>query len=562
MTSILAHFSRLAKTLDDHPAIWRRVDEGPFEPISWRQLYEAVCQAASALRRAGIKRKDRVVHVSENRWEWIVADLAMQAAGAVHVPAHATLAGAQIAWQINDTDAHLLIASSSEQIQKLAGPIPSRLRVVTYDPVDSEAISSTSWPDFVRPGDLAEGEQILAEAIADCRTHHLATILYTSGTTGEPKGVMLSHGNLCSNALAACQVFAQDRSDIRLSFLPLSHIFARTCDLYVTIVGGSQLALSSGRESVIADCQSIHPSHMNAVPYFYEKIQNHLEAAGAIDDPEALRTMFGGSMRFLCSGGAPLPLTTFDFYRANGLPLLQGYGLSESSPIISASSETHYRRGASGQAVPNVDVACAADGEILTRGPHVMLGYYKQPQATDEIVVDGWLHTGDLGQVDDDGYVFVTGRKKELIVTSSGKNVSPLLLEHLMQQPPCIEQAIVIGDNQSYLSAIVVLDPETTRQQLGAQDPSQGNLSQGNLSNGELLELPATHELVLNVIEKQLADLARHEQVRKVILRTEPFSIENGELTPKLSVRRNVITKRHQGEIEMLYARRTSSGNE
>ena len=552
--TILTHFARLAQSLDGHPAIWRKVEE-TFEPISWADLYRGVCLAASALKRSGVQRDDKIVHVAENRWEWIVADLAIQAVGAVHVPAHAPLSGAQIAWQINDTDARLLIASTAEQVDKLLGQeTPALLQTITYDRVEldgREAVGAiAAWANFVEQGDLSHGEQILQATISDSTLDQLATVLYTSGTTGEPKGVMLSNRNLSSNAQAACQVFAQASSDLRLSFLPWSHIFARTCDLNVTIVGGSQLALAGSRDSVIPDCQAIHPTHVNGVPYFFEKVQTQLITAGLADSSSALQSTFGGSMRFLCSGGAPLPVTTFDFYQHNSLPILQGYGLSETSPIISASCESQYRRGSSGLAVPGVEVVCADDGEILTRGPHVMLGYYKQPQATQEIVVDGWLHTGDLGRVDNDGYVFVTGRKKEIIVTSSGKNVSPLLIEHLLHQSPLIEQAVAIGDNRSFLSAIIVVEPDAVRSRLGDR-----HTLPHDTAIEDLLKTSEASELILEVIGEQLSNLSHHEQVRQVILRSEPFSIASGELTPKLSVRRSVVTQRHQSEIEAIYER-------
>lgn len=535
--SLLEHFQLQADRLGEQPAVWRLDREG-VPPLSWSGLRRLVWRTAASLRRLGVEPGDRVVHVSENRWEWIVTDLALLTAGAVHVPAHAPQSGAQIAYQARHTDARLLIFSNREQQQKLQGQsFPAGLKTLAYDTAQlNDFLHPQPWLEAAFGGAVREGEAICRRTLDACRPDDVTTILYTSGTTGEPKGVMLSHRNLTSNAVAAHQVFEQQPADVRLSFLPLSHIFARTCDLYCTLIGGSQIGLARARDTVLADAQQMKPTHLNGVPYFYDKLQQGLTASGHADTPGALHAMLGGRIKFLCSGGAPLDVETYDFFAARDLPILQGYGLTETSPVISASTLQHHRSGASGKPLPGVEVRCAEDGELLTRGPHVMLGYYQDPQATAEMIRDGWLYTGDLAEIDGDGFVHITGRKKELIVTSSGKNVAPTLLEQHLQRSPLIEQAMVVGDNRSYLTAVLVVD----RQAVEA-------------ACGEPISSAAAETLLQREVDTQLADCSHHEQVRRFIIRDEPFSIEAGELTPKLSLRRNAVYERHREAIDGLY---------
>ena len=298
------------------------------------------------------------------------------------------------------------------------------------------------------------------------RPDDLATILYTSGTTGEPKGVMLSQRNLASNAVASVEAFGSRSEDLRLTWLPLSHIFARTCDLYTWLVTGCRLALAESPEAVIATCHQLQPTLINGVPYFYEKVQRRFTEAGLADKPGELVKLFGGRMRLCVSGGAALPPHVARFYEAQGLRLLQGYGLTETSPVIATESEKAHKLGTVGRAVPGVEVRISAEGEIQTRGPHVMLGYWHDPKSTAATIEDGWLRTGDLGQLDAEGFLQITGRKKELIVTAGGKNIAPAYLEGLLIEDPLIQQAVVIGDGRNFLTALIVPDYEALRTEL------------------------------------------------------------------------------------------------
>ncbi len=540
--------SRLAESADQL-ALWTKA--GDWRSRTWSEVGHDVLRMASWLVEQGIEPGDRVAHLSENRYEWLLADLAMHVAGAVHVPIHAPLTGEQAAFQIRDSDSRLVLLSTTEQAGKLAAAaneLPRDVRCFSYDPC-GRAIGGQAcghlWAELPEYNE-GSAQTLLKAAVARTSSETLATILYTSGTTGEPKGVMLSNRNLVSNTLAAVEPFAQTKDDLRLSFLPLSHIFARTCDLYCWVASGSQLALAEARETVIADCLAVRPTLLNGVPYFWEKVANALAEANFVAAPNALRDLLGGRIRLCCSGGAALPVHVFDFFHAHGVPLLQGYGLTESSPVITLSSEQGVRRGAVGRAIPDVEVCIAEDGEILTRGPHVMLGYFKNQQATEEVIRDGWLHTGDIGHLDEDGYLFITGRKKELIVTSGGKNIAPVYLESLLTQDPLIAQAVVIGDGRKYLTALIV--PEFTV--LDAEVAERGI---DVASGADVLQLAEVLKLFEERIASRLAVVSSYEQVRKFTLMNRTFTVESGELTPKLTLRRDYIQANCRDLIEAMY---------
>ncbi|HEY5315546.1 MAG TPA: AMP-binding protein, partial [Pirellulales bacterium] len=348
-------------------------------PVDWEALLSDVRRAAAALVRLGVERGDRVVLVSPNRYEWIVADLAIQMAQAVHVPVHASLAGQQIAYQIRASGARVVLISGEEQAEKLvrdAAPLVSQLKCVAFDacPETREHMQLVRFGEILHDVDERSAEQAQVDALRSVLADDLATILYTSGTTGDPKGVMLSQRNLASNALSTLEIFGQREGDRRLTWLPFSHIFARTCDLYTWLASGSELALADAPESVVANCRQLLPTLLNGVPYFFEKVYRFLVEQGMVDKPGALAALFGGQMRLLVSGGAPLPEHIARFYEQQGLLLVQGYGLTETSPVIATETQRHHKLGTVGRPIPGVEVQVSPDGEILTRGPHVMLG--------------------------------------------------------------------------------------------------------------------------------------------------------------------------------------------
>ncbi|MCI0332047.1 MAG: AMP-dependent synthetase/ligase [Planctomycetes bacterium] len=490
---------------------------------TWREVADEAALLAARIQDAGLVPGDRVAHVSENRYEWIITDLAIHLAGAVHVPIHITLSDEQIATQVADSGARLVVVSSAERAANFAGQLDKRTAVWIHD------------EQPIAVGGRLAGAQGQPQAIADADWHaanasDLATILYTSGTTGRPRGVMLSHGNLASNAAATAELFGAGPDQSRLCILPLSHIYARTCDLYTWVYVGAQLVLGETRETLARDCQLARPTALNAVPFLYQRIAEKLRGGGATDESAALREFFGGRMEWLTSGGAPLAPDVERWYADQGLPILAGYGLTESSPVISMSTPTSHRFGSVGRVLTDVDVRIADDGEILCRGQNVMLGYWRDDVATAAAMNDGWLHTGDLGHLDADGFLFIRGRKKELIVLSTGKKVVPTQVENLLTVSPLIEQAIVFGDGQPYLIALIVPSGCT---------PAARGL--------------ATSESFTAEISRCLQSAAHEEQVRQFALLDRPFSIERGEMTAKLSLCRNTIAKNFSQQIARLY---------
>lgn len=534
----------------DGPALWVRRAAG-FEPLTWNELADDVRRTAAALLELGAAPGDRVVQISPNRYEWIATDLAIQLARAVHVPIHVSLSAPQIAYQILDSGAKVVVLAGPDQASKLADQaarFSPDLVFVSFDPCRAVVgpFPVRLLSDLAGRTSAAAARAAERHARDDARADDLATILYTSGTTGEPKGVMLNQRNLVSNATATLAAFGQRSDDLRLTWLPLSHIFARTCDLYTWIAAGSELALADSPEAVVANCGQLQPTLINGVPYFFEKVQRYLTEQGLAGTPGSLRRLLGGRLRAACSGGAPLPDHVARFYHEQGVLLVQGYGLTESSPVISTETERARKLGTVGRPIPGVEVMISAEGEILTRGPHVMLGYWNRPEATREALCDGWLRTGDLGQVDDEGYLRITGRKKELIVTSGGKNIAPAYLESLLTADPLIQQAVVLGDGRNYLTALLVPDRAALQAELHERGIALG-------SPGEALGHPAVLALYTERIGRRLAEVSDYEQVRKFALLDRPWSVERGELTLTLKLRRQAILANFAAAIEAMY---------
>jgi long-chain acyl-CoA synthetase len=526
--------------------------DGAYQPVTWKELHHDVNRAAAALVAIGVKPGDRVVLISRNRYEWIVCDLAIQTARATHVPVHASLAGPQIAYQIVDSGATVVILSGPDQAEKLvdqATKFPKSLQFVSLDPcpkpVGPYPVKLLS--ELTAAVDDAQAAEIEHAAVEKTTPDDLATILYTSGTTGEPKGVMLSQGNLACNVSAILKMWVPKGDDVRLTWLPLSHIFARTCDLYTWIAAGATLALADSPEAVVGNCQEVHPTLINGVPYFFDKVQRYLSSQGMADTPGMLQAVLGGRVRYCGSGGAALPDHTHLFFKEQGVFISQGYGLTETSPTISTGQESDTKVGTVGRLLPGVEVKISAEGEILTRGPHVMKGYWNLPEATAEVIRDGWFHTGDLGEIDKDGYLKITGRKKELIVTSAGKNIAPVNLEALLTSDPLIAQALVIGDARNFLTALIVVNPEPLMAEVAELEiPAK--------SVAEAIGNPQVRELYAGRIAQRLAGVSHYEQVQKFTLLTRPFSVDSNELTLTLKLRRKVIEGNYAREIQAMYA--------
>jgi long-chain acyl-CoA synthetase len=526
---------------------------GSWKDLTWSDYRAEVLACAAALVEAGIRPGDRVGLLGENRIEWMIADLGILAAGGVTVSPHAALSARQVQFQMHDAGARWLFVSTTAQrdkVNQVRDELPDLRGVVAFDPLAAGA-KTESWDDFLRHGrqSVARHGAELARRETTLGPSDLATLMYTSGTTGNPKGVMLSHGNILSNVAQCLEAEALQPDDVALCWLPLSHIYARTCDFYETVVAGSLICLSESVETVVADIAEIHPTHLCCVPRFYEK----LLAAVAAPDPavtaERLRKVFGPRIRFLGAGGAPLPWSIEQALVAAGLPILPGYGLTESSPVLSFNLPGRCKPGTAGKVLPGVEIKIAPDGEVLARGPNIMCGYWNNPQATAEAIRDGWLYTGDLGALDEDGFLTITGRKKELLVLSNGKKVIPTYLEGLLVADDCIDQAVVYGEGRHFLTALLVPHWDHLRKAIA----DCGLRIADSVTEDDLARHPAVLEMLRKRVAQRLGDEARCEQVKKFLVLPRPFTVAAGELTVSLKTRRGVIFARYQAELDALY---------
>jgi long-chain acyl-CoA synthetase len=547
-----------AEAFGPRPALrYRRL--GLYHDLTWTDYRQQALAGAAALVAAGIEPGDRVGLLSENRVEWLVADVAILAAAAVTVSPHAPLTARQVHFQFADADVHWVITSDREQtakVQQIRRELPNLRGVVSFN-CNAATGNVSSWDAFLQAGraglprladELRRREQQLG-------LDDLATIMYTSGTTGNPKGVMLSHGNILSNAEASLRIAPHRPEDVVLTWLPFTHIYARTVDHYKGLFSGVLTCLAESSDTLIQDLEDVRPTHMASVPRFYEKVLAACCAADPATTAANLRRVFGDRIDWLSSGGAPLPVAIAQAYHDAGLMVLQGYGLTESSPVISFNTPAHHKLATVGRALPGVEVKIAADGEILTRGPHVMKGYWNNPAATAEALRDGWLYTGDLGSLDADGFLSITGRKKELMVLSTGKKIVPAYLEGLLLADPCIDQAVVVGEGRSYLTALLVPHWDNITKVMA--DGEAGTADSEDLKSAiRDMRSPTckgVYALLRKRVEACLSDVSSMEQVRKFVVLPEPFSVANDEMTVSLKLRRNVVLARHADRIEQMY---------
>jgi long-chain acyl-CoA synthetase len=545
----LAELHRLqAEALGNRPAL-RFKRHGMYHDLSAQEYRARSLACAAALVDAGIAVGDRVGLLAENRLEWLLADMGILAAGAVNVPPHAPLTPHQIHYQLADADVRWLFVSTPEQmekIRKIRADLPALEGIVVFD---REALGDGNvwWPAF-----LLRGWRALPRLAEELRRREavlghddLATVMYTSGTTGNPKGVMLTHGNLLSNACASEAASPRGIEALLLGWLPFSHIYARTVDHYLSIVAGITLALAESHETVVQNLQEVWPTHISSVPRFYEKLLPMVAAPDPAVTGKRLRAIFGPRMEWLGSGGAALPPPVAEAYKAAGFNVLQGYGLTETSPVLTFNRKTHFKLTSVGQAIPGVELRIAPDGEVLTRGPQVMKGYWKQPEATAAAIQDGWFHTGDLGSLDADGFLTITGRKKELMVLSSGKKIVPPHIEGLLLAEPCIDQAVVYGEGRNFLTALIVPQWTNVRKALP--------LELAGKNEDALAADPQVRKVLKQKIAAALKDVASWERVKNFVVLPRPFTVADEELTVSLKVRRNVVFARHQNELEALY---------
>jgi long-chain acyl-CoA synthetase len=565
---------------------------GAWHDVSSEGFRRAVEELSMGLRALGIESGDRVAILSENRPEWAYADFATLCAGAVDAPIYSTLTPTQILYILNDSEAKAIFVSSAAQAAKLAevrAEAPHLKHVILMEEGQVDGTRALAEVRALGRPALESDPQAVRARAAQIEQGDLATLIYTSGTTGDPKGVMLMHSNIVFNVKASTAAFAGlDQTDVALSFLPLCHIFERTAE-YLMLHHGVTIAYAEGVEQVVGNLAEVRPTLMCSVPRFYEKVHVRVREKVAGDPPyrqrlfawalkvggevfrhhvnktipgpglrlkhavadrlvfKKIRARVGGRIRLFISGGAPLAKEVAEFFGAAGLLILEGYGLSETSPVIAVNIPDAMRPGTVGRPIPGVEVKIAPDGEILTRGPHVMKGYFRKPEATAEAIdSEGWFHTGDIGHLDSDGFLVITDRKKDLIVTSGGKKVAPQPIENRLKTHPLIAEVVIVGNRRNFPAALVVPNFEA----LEAWARSQGLAFKGR---EELIGRPEVVAHYEQIIQEMTPDLAQFEKIKKIALVPREFTLEAGELTPTLKVRRRVVEDKYKDVIDRLY---------
>ncbi|MBI1352801.1 MAG: AMP-binding protein [Acidobacteria bacterium] len=595
MPETLAKLFRHAISYDKRDAILTKQDlltgrSGRYEPISSREMYRRVAKLQLALARVGVRKGDRCALLSENRWEWAVSDFAMMTAGIISVPLYPTLGADQLHYMLEHSEARVVLVSTAEQLAKIQEVWPKLPRLegaAVFDLVSSDDERVVGVQSLIGTEPLTDEETRAFEAgINAVQPEDVASIIYTSGTTGVPKGVVLTHNNLGTN-VRDCG-FQIETGDLCLSFLPLSHVAERIAD-YVYFHSGATVAYAESFEAVPQNMQEIRPTVAVAVPRFFEKIHGRVTAAIAAAPTfrrkliewalrvgeralpfrshgqrmpfwlglqqtiadllvfKKLRDRLGGRFRMMFSGAAPLSRHLAEFFYIVGIPIYEAYGLTETSPLISINTPDHFRFGTVGRLIRNVEARLAEDDEILVRGPNIMKGYYKGPEATAEVIdADGWFHTGDIGKFDSDGYLSIIDRKKDLLKTSGGKYIAPQPIENLLKTSPYISMAIVFAEGRKFPCALII--PEFEKVKFWAQER---RIEFRTLR--DLIDNKDVFQLLFSEVEKACEPLARYEKPKKILLLDRELSIEDGEITPSMKVRRRAVEMKFARQIDALY---------
>ncbi|HXH28840.1 MAG TPA: long-chain fatty acid--CoA ligase [Candidatus Polarisedimenticolia bacterium] len=574
------------------PALLRYKAEGAWRDIPTEEFVSTVRALGLGLMALGVGRGDRVAILSENRPEWTAFDHALLNIGAVNVPIYPTLLTEQIRFILENSQASLLMVSSEAQFRKvepLRAELPGLRRIVLLDAEGTPPPETLGWGEVLRRGQEAHhaDPQAFERGRASLGPDDLASILYTSGTTGEPKGVMLTHGNFASNVDATLRIIPFSESDVTLSFLPLTHVFERMVE-FAYLGAGATIAYAESIEAVPQNIAEIRPTVVASVPRLFEKVHARVldgvqassvvrrllfalalavgrrQARALLGGDAApvwvrllhpitdhlvsakVRARMGGRLRFFISGGAPLSPAIAEFFYAMGIRVLEGYGLTETSPVIAVNRLDRARLGTVGPIVPGLAVRIAEDGEILVRGPSVMKGYFRNEAATREAIRDGWFHTGDIGRIDADGFLAITDRKKEVLKTSGGKMVAPQPIENLLKSDRFISQAVLIGDRRRFISALIAPD-------VAWMESYARHKGIPYASAGELRSHPRVLDLYRRRIEAKMAGHPSYEVVKKFRLLPAELTQEAGELTPTLKVKRRVVEEKYRDLIESMY---------
>ena len=580
-------FCRVAAAHNPRAILWQ--DEfGQWQPISSDQIYQRVRALAEAFLRWGAQKGDRIALIGENRWEWAVTDFATLAIGAVNVPIYPTLTGEQIAELVHDAGCRIAIVSTRQQFDKLSA-VRKQTPLDRILIMDSAAVPTTAvaFSEVLARADDrgAERDPVFDALVRSVEPDDLATLIYTSGTTGEPKGVMLRHGNIAPNQNCAALDFNFSPADACISFLPLSHITARALD-YVMYSYGAQVAYCSKFDKLPQAMREIRPTVFVGVPRVFEKIHQEIERRAALSpikkriltwalgvgrkhsdtvydgrQPSAalwklanklayskVREAFGGRVRIFVVGGAPLGIDTARWFASVGIALWEGYGLTETSPVIALNTPRTHRMGAAGLPLPNIEVKLAGDGEVLVRGPSVFSGYWNKPAMTAECFdAEGWFRTGDIGHLDADGFLYITDRKKELLKTSGGKMVAPQPIENKLKNNILVAQAALVGDRHKFISAILspnfqALEEWARQHGIDAKDRA------GMVADSRVVAAYA------EIVREVNGSLANFENLKRFRVVADEWSQETGELTPSMKLKRRVITERYAALVDALYA--------
>jgi len=576
--SLPAAFFKQVETSAIHPAQWFRRD-GDYIPITYEMLSERIKHVASGLMLAGVKPGDRIAIVMENRPEWAVIDYAILSIGAVTVPLYCSYRPQDMAYVLDDCDASMVFTSGGHLLRDLKKAVESCKAVKRIYAVD-EAGDDGLVANLSEIETCEIDEERLMGRVSKIDRDQLATLVYTSGTTANPKGVMLSHGNILTNLETVPAVIELLPDEKMLSFLPLAHVLERTGGHFLPYTYGISVAFAERPDTVAKNLTEAQPTLMISVPRMLEVVRSRVlaqvakqsalkqklfrlyfelatkKSSGLLSDliykvlnmlvGEKIRDRFGGRLRALVSGGAPLGRDVGLFFEAVGLPVLEGYGLSESSPLLAVNPMHDRRIGTVGLIAKGVEIKIAEDGEIIARGGNIMSGYWKNRKATKEALIDGWLHTGDIGEFDEDGYLRITDRKKDIIVNSGGENIAPQRVEAPLVVEPLIDQVVVYGDQRPYLVAIVVPNKEAC---------SSWASEQGLPKSGwaELASSDVLRKHIQNKIQQHLKPLNSFEQIRRIHIQADPFTVENGFLTPTMKLKRRNIYREFADIFEALY---------
>ena len=587
--SVVKIFDKQSSMLQDQPYLWRKIDD-KYSSLSWKEVRSSVERFSTALKNLGILEGDRVVIVSENRPEWQIADLSIMSIGAISVPAYTTSTTNDYEYIIKHSGARCIIVSNHDLANKVLPAVLNSHMCQTVIKINDDnknydvPITVLSWNSLINENNNSVLK--LAESIKNHKRTDTACIIYTSGTGGNPKGVMLSHGAMLANC-TGCKYLLEDivssLKEIRfLSWLPLSHSYEHTITFYMIGIG-AQIYYAEGIEKLLVNMAEARPHFMTAVPRFYDslhtRISQGLKKQSKISQfffKETLRLgkktyfnerlsffekkfngllnkivrkkvnkRFGGSLKALVSGGAALNFEVGLYLSALGLPLLQGYGQTETAPVVSANPPNKIKLDTVGPVFKGTKVKIAEDGEILVSGENVMNGYWNDPKATSSTLINGWIHTGDIGELDEEGYLKITDRKKDIIVNAGGDNISPSRVEEKLNIEPEIAQSMMYGNFKNYLVAILVPDRDYT-QEWAKNHHKEFNIKKLNQDSDFIKMIKTTTERV----NKKLSQI---EQVRKFLLIDEEFTVENNMMTPTLKVRRFKVKEKYQSQLEALY---------